>query len=139
MLPLKREIENPVLFDIKCFTGSLTRFYFQNAVCGRYFKTSAQFKNYTLLEIHITQLNLLCLKKSLSTNFFALDIKCYNWSNSLESSLLVNPMQEFTAFNAEKAIDFEKRYVEYKKNHAKEDVDQENEVQKMQIFKDNAR
>ena len=48
-------------------------------------------------------------------------------------------MQEFTAFNAEKAIDFEKRYVEYKKNHAKEDVDQENEVQKMQIFKDNAR
>ena len=75
--------------------------------------------------------------KKISIN--ALDIKCYNWSNSLESSLLVNPMQEFTAFNAEKAIDFEKRYVEYKKNHAKEDVDQENEVQKMQIFKDNAR
>ena len=48
-------------------------------------------------------------------------------------------MQEFTAFNAEKAIDLEKRYVEYKKKHAKEDVDRENEVQKMQIFKDNAR
>lgn len=48
-------------------------------------------------------------------------------------------MQEFTAFSAEKAIDLEKRYVEYKKKHAKEDVDRENEVQKMQIFKDNAR
>ena len=48
-------------------------------------------------------------------------------------------MQEFTAFNAEKAIDLEKRYMEYKKKHAKEDVDRENEVQKMQIFKDNAR
>ena len=69
MFPLKREIENPVLFHIKCFTGFLTRFYFQNAVCDRYFKTSAQFKNYTLLEIthYSTQFTLL---KKISINEF---------------------------------------------------------------------
>ena len=85
------------------------------------------------------KLQIIRLPKSPPMSLFALDIKCYNWSNSLESSLLVNPMQEFTAFNTEKAIDVEKRYVEYKKKHAKEELDRENEVQKMQIFKDNTR
>ncbi|XP_057293045.1 uncharacterized protein LOC130621724 isoform X2 [Hydractinia symbiolongicarpus] len=67
-------------------------------------------------------------------------IQCYNWTNSLSSSLIANPMQEFTAFTPDNAINAVERYEEYKIKHNKSDIASEEESKKRHhIFKHNIR
>ncbi|XP_065665108.1 uncharacterized protein LOC100201231 isoform X3 [Hydra vulgaris] len=67
------------------------------------------------------------------------DLSCYNWSRSLESSLLSNPMQEFAIFTPEKAIDIQERYSVYKSEQNKANASILEERKRTHIFKHNAR
>eukprot|EP00794_Sanderia_malayensis_P004561 gene4561-5158_t len=66
-------------------------------------------------------------------------IQCFNWSLTLESSLLVNPMQEFTPFSAEKIVDVDEMYSDYKERHRKSYSDQKKHKERKHIYKHNMR
>ncbi len=78
----------------------------------------------------MTYLNLLIL---------LLDVHCFNWSLTLESSLIANPMQEFTPFSADRLVDVNEMYTDFKKDHGKVYDDKKEHTKRKHIYKHNMR
>ncbi len=68
-----------------------------------------------------------------------LDVHCFNWSLTLESSLIANPMQEFTPFSADRLVDVNKMYTDFKKDHGKVYDDEKEHTKRKHIYKHNMR
>ena len=64
---------------------------------------------------------------------------CFNWSLTLESSLISNPMQEFASFTAEHLVDTGDLFTVFKKNHKKNYDDKKEHRKRKHIYKHNSR
>ena len=67
------------------------------------------------------------------------DVPCFNWSLTLEASLIANPMQEFTKFSAEHLVDMDKMFHDFKENHGKNYDDEFEHRKRKNIFQHNIR
>ena len=65
--------------------------------------------------------------------------QCSSWGNSLEASLAVNPIQEFTAFRAEDAVNHSERYSEFKEKHYKGKPHPNDAEKRKHVYKHNSR
>ena len=64
---------------------------------------------------------------------------CYNWSFGLESSLMVNPMQEFTSFSPDNLVRRDHTFQDFKTLHKKVYKDQKEHNKRKHIFNHNIR
>ena len=68
-----------------------------------------------------------------------IDVPCFNWSLTLEASLIANPMQEFTKFSAEHLVDTDEMFHEFKQNHGKSYDNELEHRKRKSIFQNNMR